>query len=314
MTNPGGGQPGQPGAPGQQPAFLTGADLNIRIRPGDPAFPQEMWGKTIGEAMRYYAVMRQEFVRNNDPRQQPPLRGEPAPGAPAPAAPTAWGAPPAPVRAPAPGYVPPGPAAPVPGQFSLEDVQRIVQESVTTAMNSSPMVATSARTVRDGLRSRIPDWSQYAAEIEQELNGAPASSLIDEGTWMAAYYYVKGKRMSQPGAQPTWQAPPVQEGLRDARGVIYAPLPNPNAPPPPPPAAPTATPAAAPSWPPAAPAAFFSEAPGPASPTAWGAPPDRRNDPVVIHRARQFGISVDEYISWMDGRVPPPPAGGNYVA
>lgn len=313
MTNPGGGQPGQPGGPGQQPVFLTGADLHIKIRPGDPAFPQEMWGKTIGEAMRYYSVMRQDFVRNNDPRRppQPPLAGEPAPGQP-PAPAPAWGAAPPAPRAPAPGYVPAGQAPAAPASYGLEDVQRIVQDAVAAAMNSSPMVATSARTVRDGLRSRIPDWAQYSAEIEQELNGAPANALMDEGTWMAAYYYVKGKRMSQPGAAPVWQAPPAHESFRDSSGAIRTPLPNPNAPVA---AAPAATSGQFQPVPlPAAPAAFFSEAPGPASPTAWGAAPDRRNDPVVIYRARQFGIPVEEYIGWMDGKVPPPPAGGNYVA
>lgn len=262
MTVPTTGMPAVPGAPAgappAAPAALTAAQLNMRVQHGDPNFPRELWGKTLADAMKYYAVMRQDFMERNRPADAPP------PVAPAPtAAPAAR-----------PGYVPPvatpAPAA-APATFTLEDVNRIVNEAVSRAV--APIARSNAETVYNRMKAELSDWMTYNDAILESLNGASEEQLANPETWRTAYYFVKGRALSQPAAAVPAAPPPV----------------------------------GAPVWtPPPAPAGFVEgpSAPPPASNAALTA--DRRNNPTILAMARRFGISVDEYIAWMDGNVPAP--------
>lgn len=270
-----------PAGPPAPPRSLTGQDLNTRVAHGDPAFPKELWGKTLAEAMRFYAIMREDFMRRNDPRQVP-LAGEPAGGQPAPA------------PAPAPrGYQPPAaPPAPAGSAFDMSSIEAMVAKAVSQAI--APLVTSQAETVHDRMRREIPDWMTYEQEVLEALAQTPPNLMSDPDTWRTAYYFVKGRKFSQPNGGPP--APPAAPagGYRDP----YAAAEPVRTPPPAPPV--TGQP-------------FFAE--GPSAPPPNPGEISLAHDPRVIGMARRFGMSVEEYLQWYGGRVPPmaPSNGGGHA-
>lgn len=306
MTIPPGHINGQPGGqpPGPpQPQFLTGADLNMRIKHGDPAFSQELWGRTVGEAMRYYAVMRQDFMNRNSPaNRQPELAGQPATGSP-PAAPS-YQPPPTPR-----GYQPPtsAPAAPAaPQAFDEDRIASIVQQTIRRELGNSPIAFAAADAVKQQISRKYSDFAQFEQQIVEELKGADAQTLADFNTWETAYFYVKGRAMAtgQPATQP--QEPSMRGPVYGSRGELVAPPPAypgyqpPQSQPPQPPS------------PPANPPQWFSESPS-APPTPGGngyGAADPRLDPVHIRQAARHNIPIDEYVQWLNGNVPPMQQGG----
>lgn len=272
--------PPNPPAPAA-PRSITGQDLNIRIAHGDPAYPKELWGKTLGEALRFYSIMREDFMRRNQPGGgQPPLQGDP-------------GAPPAPpAPAPRPAYVPPAPATPPAAgapTFDEASLQRMIDGAVSRAFASSPMAVNVADQTHDRMKREYADWMHYDAEILQTLEGASAEQLANPETWRTAYFFIKGKKLSENGGQPpapTYQPdphqPPIVFGSNNGQPIVSRP-----------PAPPTSE---NPTW--------FTEGPS-APPAANNGGMDPRNDPRVQAMARRHGIPVDEYVQWLGGNVPP---------
>lgn len=280
---------GQPATPPMDPRPVTGAELQRRIQHGDQNFPPELWGRTMGEAMRYYAIMRQDFVQRQAAAQsgQQPLQGQPTqqpqrqfqdstvtqqrqgayvqplqPQYQQPQQPT--------------GYIPPQQQAPAEVPLTLDAVQRVVEQTLSRAM--APMAQASAASVQQQMRGRFGDWAIYEQGILTELQGADPTALLNPGLWESAYYYVKGKSVSE---NPPRQQAPIGYGQPQVNpsypgGPIFQPVP----------------------------ADFFSEAPtAPAvQPNANG----QLNDPNDEVYARRFGMPVEEYRAWKGGRVPVP--------
>lgn len=276
MTPPVQPVPGQPGP--TQPQFLTGAQLNMRIQHGDTAFPKELWGRTVGEAMRYYAIMREDFVNRNNPMNQPaPRAPEAAPAAPsfpAPGAPTNFTP-----RPPA-----PAPVLTAPPAFDEERLLGRMMEMMRAEIGKSPAVIVAADTVKDRVAKRYPDFAHYEQQVLEELRGSDPSILAQESTWETAYFYVRGR------AQATGQGlPPVPAPVPNG-GTHYGPRGELISPPPPPMGV------------------HFVEAPAGAPPaTTMTGAADPRLDPVNISMARRFGIPIDEYVQWLGGNVPAMP-------
>lgn len=203
-----------PQPPVQQPQ--QGIDLNVRIAQGDPRFPQEMWGKTLAEGIRYYNIMREDFVRRNQgqqgqqgqqpqyPQGQPQqFQGQPQ-------------------RNDQGQFAPPQQGQPQ----RVDPIRRAVDEALAQAMPQylAPMVQQTQQQQRvqayQSVSGRFQDWNQFDAEVQQELAQATPEMLASPGVWEAAYYLVKGRRGSQPqrqqqpwgGQQPTNQPqmPPQQ--------------------------------------------------------------------------------------------------------
>lgn len=276
---------GQPVTPPIDPRPVTGAELQRRIQHGDQNFPPELWGRTMGEAMRYYAIMRQDFVQRQAAAQsgQQPLQGQPT-QQPAPQQQQQqFRQPQQPQYQPQQpqyqqptGYIPPQQQAPAEVPLTLDAVQRVVEQTLSRAM--APMAQASAASVQQQMRQRFADWMQYEQGILAELQGADPTALLNPGLWESAYYYVKGKSVSE--NPPRQQAPiggygqPTNQSYPG--GPIFQPVP----------------------------ADFFSEAPtAPAvQPNANG----QLNDPMDEVYARRFGMPIEEYRAWKGGRVPVP--------
>lgn len=238
-----------------------------RIPQGDQRFPKELWGRPVSEAMRYYQVMREDFMLRNRPVAAP---AGPAPAAPAPEA--FRPLPPAPA---------PAPAAPA---FDPASIAQMVREAVRQELNTSPVAFAAADNVKGRMAQKYPDFHHYESAILQELEGADAQTLAQESTWETAYFYVRGKAHATgqglppaPSAQPNGGQPHY-----GPRGEISTP------------------PIAGPGM------GHFVEQPvgAPPATTVTGAA-DPRLDPVNIQNARRHGIPIDEYVLWLNGNVPP---------
>lgn len=279
---PGTTPPAAPPAPAAAPggAMLTGAQLNIRIAHNDPSFPPELWGKTLGEAMNYYKVMKVDFMRNNPPGGQPPLRGEPQRG---------YTPPPAAAPAPAPTYTPPSfgyqPPQPAPAPaFDPAQMKQMIEEAVGSALG--PVNQISAESVMRQVAARFPDWGTYHAEILSSVAGADPRQLLSPQLWESTYYHAKGRQLSDPNRQTPQYVP----NNGDPFGNTSTPPDAIRTAPPP----------------------VFTESPMPSAPAnANGA--NSNDAPEDFSMAARFGISVQEYRAWKDGRVPPIPTqnGGN---
>lgn len=291
MTTPVQPQPqpiqGQPATPPIDPRPMTGAELNRRVQHGDQNFPPELWGRTLGEAMRYYAVMRQDFINRQQASQgQPQLQGQPQAGQPQQPQPQRW-----PTSQPQPqqqqpmqvfpnqqpptGYIPPQgqPQGEVP--LTLDAVRQVVADTISRSLG--PMAQASAASVQEQMRRKFVDWAHYEQAILAELQGAEPTALLNPGLWESAYYYVKGRVLSE--------NPPRPQAF------------DPNQPPQPQqvPGGPIVRPV---------PAAFFSEAPTP--PSNQPGPNGQVNDPMDDLYARRFGMTTEEYRMWKGGNVPVP--------
>lgn len=287
-VQPNGGQPpAVPGAPVQQgAAMLTGQELNLRIRHGDPAYPPELWGKTLGEAMRYYSVMRQDFMVRNAPQQQPQ---QPPPQAPYQRQPVMQphqqpqGFPfqqPAPIQQPNYGGYQAPQQPQQPQGFDEGRLGQLVQDAVSQALG--PVQQVSAQNVYQQVRSRFPDWAQYDAEIQMAVSGASPQQLLNPQMWESAYFFVKGRVLSDPNRQQQPQYAPQGDPFgRPMNGAIQTPPPS-----------------------------VFTESSIPQAPGNPGGPGGGNQEafsPHDIEMARRFGIPVEEYRAWKGGRVPPPP-------
>lgn len=267
--------PPVPPVPPAAPPVITGAQLGVRIAHGDPQFPKELWGKTLAEAMRFYAIMREDFMRRNQPGQ-PPLAGD------------TGGAPPAPPAPPArPAYVPPAaPPAPAAGAFDEAAMQRMIDGAVSRAFASSPMAVQAADSTHDRMKREYPDWMHYDTIILETLEGASAEQLANPETWRTAYFFVKGRKLSEAGGAPPTPPtpsgqPPVVFGAPNGQPIVTRPPDTPTN--------------VNPTW--------FTEGPT-APPAAPAGGLDPRNDPRVIAMAYRHGIPVDEYVLWLNGQVP----------
>lgn len=250
------------------PAVITGAQLNVRIAHGDPQFPKELWGKTLAEAMRFYSIMREDFMRRNDPGQPPAGNAAAPPAAPA-----------APQR---PAYTPPA-APPAPGAggtFDEAAVQRMITQAVSAAFASSPLAKQAADTTYDRMKREYSDWMSYDSEILEALDGATAEQLANPETWRTAYFWVKGKKLSEGGQPAAAPAPAGQPTVFGQPIVTRPPTPpnNENT-----------------TW--------FTEGPTAPPATTAGAL-DPRNDPRNITMAARHGLPIDEYVQWLNGQVP----------
>lgn len=311
---PQGWQPQQPQnqqqpAPGQQPA-PAGLDMNARL--SGPSIPQELQGKTVGEALRYYGVMRQDFINRNysqNNAQQP--QGQ-APQAQPQQQPQQQFAP----RQQNGQYAPQQQTQAPAFQPTEDSVRRIAQEAAAAAM--APVAQVSAGTVYDQVSRSFPDWAQYDAEIRQTLaNPENPSVLLNPEIWKSAYFLAKGKALSegrvqqpqvgpqnapvnqygntiqsppQPVQQPQYQQPyqgqpqyqqPAQPQQVDQWGRPIAPPPQPQQ--------------------------YFVESPTPTPPQApaFGTQQPGAPGPQDEIMARRFGMSVDAYRQWKGGNVPP---------
>lgn len=282
-------QPGQPGAlppqfgPGQP--GTAGMDMNTRF-PNRQDIPEELRGRTLGEAMRYYGIMRTDFVQRHSPNNQPP----------------GGAAPPAPGQ---PGQSAPG--QPAPGQ--PDPIRRAVDEAMAAAMPrvTGPAYDAAAMVAYDRVARSFPDWQYYDAEIKTMLQGSPPELIANPQTWELAYDTVRGKRLRQPppapSAYPGSGYPGYPPPALPPAGGAGGPFPGLGAPNPgsygaPPAGYPNGGYPGAPTYPgyptpaggPPAPAPYFSEAPTPSAPNP--AVPANPNDEVF---ARRFGMSVEQY-------------------
>lgn len=271
----------------QMPQFPQGTDLNQRLY--GPQFPQELQGKTLGEAIRYYGIMREDFVNRTQQRQQPPLQGQP-------------------------GFQPQqgqfqqpqqgrnyGPqqgfqsAQPqFPGQPQQPDPMRqMIQEAVQDALQ--PVVADSVQSRTEKayaeIARRYPDFQHFAGEVFQSMQGAPPQMLVDPRAWEATYFHAKGRRttfpyqqggpgfqptpIGQPQAAPQWpqqpQMPPQQPGFQGF------PSQGPG------------------GYPPQGQPTAFVEGPTPAAPMTGYPGQQGGADPRDEMFARRFGVPVEIY-------------------
>lgn len=286
-------QQGQPQAGWAQPPMPPAVvDPNMRIAQGDRRFPAELWGKTLGESMQYYSVMKQDFMQRNNPAQQPQQ----------PQQPRGWGQPQQqPQAAPPPTYSghvpvfdPSGGQQPQP--FGPDQVRQIMREEFGRLQ--APMMQNTMESVRNGVAAGLPDWNQYSADIHMALQGATPEMLMNPESWKMAYYAVKGKALTERPQQAAPQAP-VDPFRQNGGGT-----PNGN------PAAVQRP--AAPQQPqqwgqPAQPfpgGQSFTEAP--INQSAYN-PAVQADDPRDVIMAQRFGIPVEEYRQWKGGNVPPAP-------
>lgn len=270
------------GAPAAPPAQPAGDFMSQRF-PNHQNVPEELRGRSFGEAMRYYGIMRQDFLARREQERMaaagPPLQGQPAGGQPAGQ----------------PGHAAPGaPAAPDPIQARVD-----AAVAAATSRMAGPIYQNATEMAYDRVSRAFPDWQHYDAEVKGYLQGFSAEQLANPQTWELAYDLVRGRRLraaAQPNGgypQPTYPAPAPAGGAP----------PFPALPPGPPagypaaggygggygyPPAPTGQ-----GGPPAPPSPYFVEAPTPTAPVG-GAPADPRDEGF----AARFGVPVEEYRAW----------------
>lgn len=254
---------------------IAGLDPNTRIY--GPQYPQELQGKTVGEAMRYYGIMREDFVRRNAPQypQQPqgqppaPAGGQPPQGQPPSAQPRGTGQPQGdPMR-----------------QYVADAVREVLPEALAPVVQ--PINQQNLERVYNSVKSRYPDWQQYEGEILQSLQGADMNTLNNPQSWEAAYRLAVGNRAvaarqgqapqggpPAPGYQPYGYGQPQQPQYQPPQALAYM------APPP-----------------------AFVEGPTPPAPSYGGPGAPGSADPRDEMMAKRFGIDVNVYRSWKGGRV-----------
>lgn len=244
--------------------------MRARIPHGDQRWPKELWGREVGEAMRYYNVMRQDFISRNQPGQP----SAPAPQPVAPAAPAAPGyTPPMAVRGDSDG-----------GEDAALDAR--VERVMRRVLGQSPMMHVAADSIKEKMRRTYPDFMQLEQQVLQELQALPNEMLADEGVWRSAYFLVRGRQGTEgyPAPAPVAPTPQPHSGWNQ----------------------PTSAPIVTPP-----PPVYFAEASTAPSAVPGQGGPDPRNNPEVIRQAQRFQMSVDDYVSFMHGNVPPLPTNGN---
>jgi hypothetical protein len=275
----------QPYIPPQQPQYQQpyqppqGMDRNTRL--SGPGIPQELQGRTVGEALQYYGIMREDFVRRNQPQQQPPQYQQPQPQQ-QPYQPPQYQQPQQ--QQGPPSAQPRGPQQQQ--QQPVDPMRQIVVEAVREAMPQmlEPLVqpmrqgqvekAFSDTRMKFAQDPMVP-FDRVAGEVVQSLQGADAQTLANPAAWEAAYYHAKGLALSRPQGQ---QQQPPQGGPQ------YQPYPQQ-------PSFQQVTPQTQPS-------AAFIEGPTPPAPSLNGGFGGGSADPRDEIFARRFGVPVEVYRSW----------------
>src|ERR1019366_883106 len=156
--------PQPPAAPGQggatplasPAAAFIGQDMNARL--DGPNIPQELRGKTLGEAIQTYAGMRNVVLQAiPGPGAQPPQGIQQPP----------------PVAAQAPGWDWKDPRAGI-----HEEVRRVINETVMPARQ--PMIQANAingiQQARNPIAAEIPGFVGIEAQVMEKLRGADPQS------------------------------------------------------------------------------------------------------------------------------------------
>lgn len=275
-------QPPMPQYAPQMPQMPQGQDLNGRV-PNDPAIPQELRGKTWGEALRFYGIMREDFVNRQTQQRQQPQGGtqqhqQPQGGA-------------QPWQQPQGGQSQAG-WGQQPGQRpnpQIDPIKQAVGEVLQDALPQylapivQPMQQQQLLSTYNGVKSRFQDWGHLEQEILGSMQGADAQTMQNPQAWEAAYYHAKGKAMSRPQlpgpqqGQPQYGAPmgygqqPPQVPVYQAPQQGYqGPLGN-----------------------------QFVEGPTPPAPGMHAQQQDPRDETF----ARRFGVPVEVYRSWKGGNI-----------
>jgi hypothetical protein len=184
--------------PPQLPQQFQGQDLNTRLN--GAGIPQELQGKTVGEALRYYGIMREDFIRRQ--QQQPQqLQGQPQGGQQQYQQPQGGQQQ---YQQPQGGQPSAQPRVP---QQQQDPMRQMIREELGAAIPQAlapitgPLQQDQLAKTYHGVRQRYQDWQHYDAEIQQSLNGAPMETLLNPNAWEAAYFHAKGKRATFPQAQ-----------------------------------------------------------------------------------------------------------------
>lgn len=271
---------GPPQVPQPQPQQFqqpTGADLNARL--SGPGIPQELQGRTVAEGLRYYGVMREEFMRQRQmQQQQQPLQGQPQQGQP-------QGQPQQP---PQPQYsaqprVPqaPGGADPM-RDYITQGLREVLPEMLAPVIQ--PMTEDRVKQTYLSVRQRFPDFQQYEGDVMQALQGAGPAQLTNPDVIEAAYFYAKGRAQSrgqqpaQPGYQPNWPSAGQQFQPQQPQPQAWN-VPQPQF---------QQQPA-------------FVEGPTPPAPQSFG-PNGQQNDPRDEIFAKRYGMPLEVYRSWKTGQ------------
>lgn len=279
--SPGYGQPQfqppqqQPQMP-QVPPQLGGADLNQRLY--GPGIPAELQGKTVGEGLRYYGIMREDFIRRGQqPQQQPqqfqqpqqqyqqPQQGQPQQQSAQPRAPQID-----PVQ-----------------QHVADAIRQVLPEMLAPVVQ--PLQQQNFQRVYQETKSKYPDWAQHEAVIIQSMQGADAQTLSNPGAWEAAYRHAVGDAMVRARqGQQVPQAPGYQPyGFGGFQVQPQAPQqPNPQAQYGPPQMGVNG-----------APTFVESSTPAPVS------MPQQGYDPADEIAAKRFGMPIEIYRTWKGGKI-----------
>jgi hypothetical protein len=268
----------QPQQPQQMPQQLQGSDLNQRLY--GPGIPAELQGKTVGEGLRYYGIMREEFIRRGQqqpqqpqaqPQQQPQQQFQQQPQG-------------------QPSAQPRGPQQPQGDpmrQYVEEAIRQVMPEMLAPVVQ--PIQQQNLQRIYQETKSRYPDWQQHEAAIIQSMQGADPQTLSNPAAWEAAYRHAVGdavvrqRQGQQPqqapgyqpygfGGQPQQQLPPQFDSQAQYRppqmqGANGAPT--------------------------------FVESPTPPPPQM----PQQGYDPADEMAAKRFNIPVEVYRSWKGGRI-----------
>lgn len=265
--------PQQPQAPLYQPP--QGADRNTRL--SGPGIPQELQGRTVGEAMQYYGIMREDFVRRNQPQYQQPQAPQQQPqfgqqyqqGQPPYQQPPQNGQPSAQPRGP---QGQPDPMRQMVADVMRETMPAMLEPLVRPVQQDQVERAYSSVRQKFAQDQMVP-FDRVAGDIMQSLQGADPATLANPAAWEAAYYHAKGLALSRPQGQPQQQP---------AGGPQYQPYPQSTF---------------QQVQPQTQPSAAFVEGPTPPAPSlngAFGGGTDPRDEIF----AKRFGVPVEVYRTW----------------
>ncbi len=235
--------------------------------------------------MRYYGIMREDFIRRNQQQPQPqqqPVQQQPG------------------VPQQQPQFQQPGLSAQPRGAGGQPDqMQQFVEDAVRRVMPevlapiTRPMQQDQLARVYDSVKRQYTDWQQYEGEILQSLQGADPATLQNPAVWDAAYKFAIGNAavrsrqgQQQPQGQPQFQ--PLPYGTPSQQMPPMPPMQGYGPPMPPgyPPQGAGGSPA-------------FVESPTPPPPSYSPQSQDPRDEVF----AQRFNVPVEVYRSWKGGRV-----------
>ena len=276
--------PQQPGYPQMPAGFPQGGAVDLNQRLFGPGIPAELQGKTVGEGLRYYGIMREDFIRRGQQPQQPQQQPQGY-------QPPQYGQPPIQQQPGQPQYqqqpggppsaVPRVPGAPVDPQRQF--IAEAIQEALAPVV--APLQQQNFQRIYGEVRARYPDWAQHEATIIQSMQGADPQTMANPAAWEAAYRHAVGDAIVR---QRQGQHPPSGPGFQPysfGGFQVAPPQQNPQAQYLPPQGA-----AGAPT---------FVESPTPPPPQM----PQQGYDPADEMAARRFNMPVEVYRSWKGGRV-----------